>query len=100
MRARSRHRSLRRNINKFFVYVQILLLLLLAIALGVIGGTFYSVSRLLPAKVDIANYRPAEATKIFSSDGVILGSVAQENREVVSIGYPEGSSESHRSDRG
>ncbi len=69
----------------FWIYTEIIILLFLAIVLGVIGGTFYSVSKILPNGDDIANYKPAEATQIISSDGVVLGQISEENRETVSI---------------
>ena len=85
MPGRGRRNTFRRRVRIFFVYTQILMLLILAVVLGVVGGTFISVSKMLPDKVDIANYKPAEITKIISSDGVILATIAEENRELVQI---------------
>jgi len=86
MRGRGRRRRPWRGRLRFFViYTEIAALLLFAIFLGIIGGTFYSVSKLLPSSLDIASYKPTEATKIISSDGVTLAEIYEENREVVQI---------------
>ena len=86
MRAhRSRRRSWHSRFKIFGIYVQIAVLVGMAILLGVIGGTFYSVSKMLPNGLDITGYDPTEATKIISSDGVVLAQIFEENREVVSI---------------
>jgi penicillin-binding protein 1A len=84
MRNSKRRRPQRRH-RVFWIWTEIIILLFLAIVLGVVGGTFYSVSKLLPAGMDIASYKPTEATKIISYDGVILAQVYEENRETVSI---------------
>lgn len=60
-------------------------LVLLAISLGVIGGAFYSVAKMLPSSADIAEYQPTAATKIISSDGVVLAEIYEENRELVPV---------------
>ena len=87
MRTRGRRRpTWRRRVKLAFIYAEIMALLILAIGLGVIGGTFYSVSRILPSGPEIASYRPTEATKIISSDGVVLAEIYEENREFVPIG--------------
>jgi penicillin-binding protein 1A len=86
MRAeRRRRRTWRSRFRIFWVYVEIAILILMAVMLGVIGGTFYSVSKILPTGMDVASYDPTEATKIISSDGVILAEIYEENREVVPI---------------
>ncbi len=84
-RTRPLRRRLRHQFRVFFIYAEIAALLMLGILLGVVGGTFYSVSRILPSGLDVAQYKPTEATKIISSDGVILAEIYEENREVVPI---------------
>lgn len=81
----TRRRIRRRRFRLFVLYTEIIALVFLIIFLGVIGGTFVSVSRLLPSSSDIADYEPTEATKIISSDGVLLAEVFEENREVVPL---------------
>lgn len=82
---RIRRRLWRRRVKVVWLYVEVMALVLLAITLGVIGGAFYSVARMLPSSADIAGYEPTEATKIISSDGVVLAEVYEENRELVPI---------------
>lgn len=82
---RRRRRPWRRRVKVFWLYVEVLALVFLAIGLGVVGGAFYSVARMLPSSADIAEYEPTEATKIISSDGVTLAEVYEENRELVPI---------------
>jgi penicillin-binding protein 1A len=40
---------------------------------------------LLPVDAGVADYQPTEATKIISSDGVVLASIYEENREFIPI---------------
>ncbi len=82
---RHTRRPLRRRLRVFIIYMEIAALLLLGILLGSIAGAFYSLSKTLPSGLDVAEYTPTEATKIISSDGVVLAEVFEENREVVDI---------------
>lgn len=83
-RTRTR-RPFRRRLKVFIIYMEIIALVLLGILLGSIAGAFYSLSKTLPSGLDVAEYTPTEATKILSSDGVVLAEVFEENREVVPI---------------
>jgi len=82
---RRRRRPRRRRFKLIWIYIEIAALLVLAILIGSVGGAFYSVAKMLPSGLDVAGYEPTEATKIISSDGVVLAEVFEENREVVSI---------------
>ncbi|HET6454804.1 MAG TPA: penicillin-binding protein 1A [Armatimonadota bacterium] len=82
---RERRRSWRRRVKIVWLYIEVMALVLLAVTLGVVGGAFYSVAKMLPSSSDIAEYEPTEATKIISSDGVVLAEVYEENRELVPI---------------
>lgn len=82
---RRRRHPWRRRVKVFWQYVEVLALVFLAISLGIVGGAFYSVARMLPSSADIAGYEPTEATKIISSDGVTLAEVYEENRELVPV---------------
>lgn len=87
MRAERRRRHPRRTfLRRLWIYTEVTALLLLVISLTAVGSAFYSVLRLLPSSADIASYEPTESTKIFSSDGVLLADIYEENREVVPIG--------------
>jgi len=83
--SRANLRSRDRWLRRLLIYAQILLLLVLGTILGVMAGAFISVSRVLPSGADISQYRPTEATKVYSSDGVLLAKVYEENREIVPI---------------
>lgn len=81
-----RRRHPRRTLFKrFWLYTEVGLLLFLLIALTAVGSAFFSVLRMMPSSADIASYEPTESTKIFSSDGVLLADVYEENRQVVPI---------------
>lgn len=82
---RHTRRPFRRRLRVFVIYMEIIALVLLGIMLGSVAGAFYSLSKNLPSGLDIAEYAPTEATKIISSDGVVLAEVFEENREVVPI---------------
>ncbi|MHB0997833.1 MAG: transglycosylase domain-containing protein [Armatimonadota bacterium] len=86
MRSHTRRRRPKRSrFRLFWLLFQITTLLTIAIILGVIGGVFWSVSKMLPEDMDISQYKPTEATKILSSDGVVLAELYEENREFVSL---------------
>jgi len=88
MRGRERRRTrrpFRRRLRVFVMYVEVVALVLLAIVLGSIAYAFWSLSRNLPSGLDVAQYSPTEATKIISSDGVVLANIFEENREIVPI---------------
>ena len=82
---RRRRPPWRRRVKVVWLSIQVMALVLVAICLGVVGGAFYSVARMLPSSADIAEYEPTEATKIISSDGVTLAEIYEENRELVPI---------------
>ncbi len=83
---RRRRHPRRTLLRRLWLYTEVCFLFLLLVGLTAVGSAFYSVIRLLPSSADIASYEPTEATKIFSSDGVLLANVYEENREVVPIG--------------
>lgn len=83
---RHTRRPFRRRLRVFIIYLEIISLVLLGILLGSVAGAFYSLSKTLPSGLDVAEYAPTEATKILSSDGVVLANIFEENREVVPIG--------------
>lgn len=73
-----RHSRLRRIV----LGLQISVLLGFGIGIGGVVGGFITVSRDLE---DISGYSPPEVTKIFSSDGILLATVGEENREFVDL---------------
>src|SRR5207247_1996088 len=78
-------RTAKRRFKKFLLWVEILFILVMGAGVGVVAGAFYQMSKLLPPDREIAQYVPVAGTKIYSSDGVFLGSIADENREPVEI---------------
>lgn len=70
------------RLRRIVAYLQTSVLLLFGIGLGVVVAVFIDVSGEIP-KVT-AGYTPPEATKIFSSDNVLLDTIGPENREFVS----------------
>lgn len=84
-RTRKSPKRISRRLRIFMMYVKMALLLLVAFVIVVVAGAFYSLNKNLPTGLDISQYSPTEATKVFSADGVILADVYEENREIVPI---------------
>ncbi|MDH7570810.1 MAG: biosynthetic peptidoglycan transglycosylase, partial [Armatimonadota bacterium] len=77
---RIRRRKLRVVWNLLIVSI----LLSIAAALGILTATLLSISKMLPTKeIDIT--RLSEATNIYSSEGVLLARIYEENRQFVPI---------------
>jgi penicillin-binding protein 1A len=74
----------RSKLRTVLAYFQLAFLLIGGLGLGMVGAAVYRVWKVLPQNYNLKSYSPIEATKIISSDGVVLGSVYQEeNRTVV-----------------
>ncbi|HEY3298188.1 MAG TPA: penicillin-binding protein 1A [Armatimonadota bacterium] len=82
---RRRRRPRRSRFKVFLIASEIAILLTIAVILGFTVAAFFSVAKLLPASGGVGNFEPTEATKIYSSDGVVLADIYKENREFVSI---------------
>lgn len=78
---RIRSRKLRTALN----LIKIAILLVIAGALGILAATFYTISKVLPSPGELEVYVPAEATRIFSSEGKLLATVYEENRQSIPI---------------
>ncbi len=74
-----------RRIKKFILWTEILVILAMALAIGVVAGAFYNINKTLPPNSALDQYRPPAGTKIYSSDGVLLAKLADENREPVKL---------------
>lgn len=85
MRGRERRRAWRRRFKLLWIYIEMTALVLMAVSLVAVITAIYSVSKMLPTGLDIASYRPTEATKIISCDGTVLAEIFEENREVVPL---------------
>ncbi|MDO8684184.1 MAG: penicillin-binding protein 1A [Armatimonadota bacterium] len=73
----------RTKFRLLLAYAQLMLLLMLGAGIGIVGAMVYGVWKVLPHNYDMNTYSPIEATRIYSSDGILLGAVYEENREVV-----------------
>jgi penicillin-binding protein 1A len=78
-------RAFRRRIKKLVLWAEILFILVLGAGVGIVGGAFYQIRKVLPPEESLHTFKPVEGTKIYSSDGVLLASMAHENRESVPI---------------
>ncbi len=72
-----------RRAAKIASAIWVSVIMLLGGAMGVAIAVMINTTTSIP--VDVGDIRPTQATKIFSSDGVLLGTVYQENREVVRL---------------
>lgn len=77
--------TVKRRIKKFLLWVEVTLILILGAGMGVVLGAIYQMNKALPPDSKLDEYRPAVGTKIVSSDGTVLGKLAVENREPVSL---------------
>lgn len=82
---KKRRRAKPSRLRLFWIGTQITFLLAIAIFSVVIGVVFINVSSMLPSGKEIDQYKPAEPTKILSSDGVVLAELYEENREYASL---------------
>lgn len=78
-------RTVKRRVKKLLLWAEIVFILVMGAGVGVVAGAFYQMSKLLPPDQEILRYRPVAGTKLISSDGVLLGSVADENRDPVPL---------------
>src|SRR6476646_7103390 len=77
--------TLKRRVKKFLLWTEIAFILVLGAGRGVLLGAFYQMNKALPPGSVLDHYRPPVGTKIWSSDGVLLGKIAAENRELVAL---------------
>ena len=82
---KKRRRAKPSRLRLFWISLQITFLLAIAIFTVVVGAVFLNVSNMLPSGKEIDQYKPAEPTKILSSDGVVLAQLYEENREYASL---------------
>src|SRR5258708_38112001 len=78
-------RKARRRFKQFLLWAEFLFILVMGAGVGVVAGAFYPMSKLRPPDSTIAHYQPVAGTKLYSSDGVLLGSIAPENPDPVEI---------------
>ena len=71
--------------KKVLIYLFWIFLFLCLLAGGFIYGVFKSYSAGLPDINEIKNFRPSQATKIYSSDGKLIDTLYMENRTYVPL---------------
>ena len=74
-------------VSRFFYYLGLTLGGLLVVAVLVLGGYIYSVSRGLPDVDQLKNYQPPVTTRVYASNGDLLGEYARERRFFVPIAF-------------
>jgi penicillin-binding protein 1A len=74
-------------LGRFFYYFGLTLGGLLVVALLALGGYVYSVSRGLPDVDPLKNYQPPVTTRVYASNGDLLGEYARERRFFVPIAF-------------
>ena len=74
-------------LRRFFYYSGLTLGGLFIIAALVLGGYVYSVSRGLPDVDQLKSYRPPVTTRVYASNGDLLGEYARERRFFVPIAF-------------
>lgn len=73
----------RSKLRTALAYIELAILIVGGLVMGITGVAVFNAWRVLPKNYSLNTYTPIEATRIFSTDGIMLGSVFQENREVV-----------------
>ena len=70
---------------RLFRWASVCSLVALGVLIGAFGGLYYSITSLVPDRAGGLEYRPSDATRIYSSDGVMLARLFEENRDVVKL---------------
>ena len=73
----------RRATSKLVAAIWLAAITLIGAGVGGAVAIMINTTRTIP--VDIQEFRPTEGTKVYSSDGVLLGTASEENREVVKL---------------
>jgi penicillin-binding protein 1A len=78
-------RSTWRRLKKVILWAEILFILVLGAGVGIVGGAFYQIRKILPPEDEIDKFKPTQGTKILTSDGHLLARIALENRQPVDL---------------
>ncbi len=78
-------RRKQRLITVIFRWFTIGCLIVLGATIGLFAGLYFSVANLVPNAPGGLEYRPSDATRIYSSDGVLLARLFEQNRDVIKI---------------
>src|ERR1700759_3824384 len=74
-------------LRRFFFYFGLTIGGLILVVVLVAGAYVYSVSRGLPAVATLKNYQPPVTTRVYASNGDLLGEYARERRFFVPIPF-------------
>ena len=74
-------------LRRFFLYLGLTLGGLILVAVLAAAAYVYSVSRGLPAVAQLKNYQPPVTTRVYASNGDLLGEYARERRFFVPIAF-------------
>ena len=77
--------TVKRWLKRFVLWTEIALILVLVVVVGVGLGAVYQMNKMLPLGSALDSYRAPVGTKILSSDGVLLATLAIENREPANL---------------
>jgi penicillin-binding protein 1A len=78
-------RSTWRRLKKVILWAEILFILVLGAGVGIVGGAFYQIRKILPPEDEIDKFKPTQGTQIVSADGHLLARIALENRQPVEL---------------
>ena len=82
---RGRRRKPNPILNSLAIAIQFVFVVLALVILTVLGCFFYLYENLPSADSQIKEYRPPGRAMIYSSDGILLADLFQQNRKVVTI---------------
>lgn len=82
---KDRNNTLRRLILKSVRWFMVLMLIALGAAIGLFGALYYSLSNLVPQRLGNLENQVSEATRIYSSDGVLLARLYEQDRQWVDL---------------
>ncbi len=78
-------RRRRRRWKRLLAYLALFFLSLMLGAMTFVGVLYYQVAQMMPSVEVLENYKPREASYIYSADGVLLARIAEEYREPAAL---------------
>ncbi len=76
----------RKRWKRWLAYLALLMLSLMLGGMTFVGVLYYQVAQMMPSVEVLENYKPREASYIYSTDGVLLARIAEEYREPATLG--------------
>jgi len=75
----------RRRWKRLLAYLALVMLSLMLGGMTFVGVLYYQVAQMMPSVDVLENYKPREASYIYSADGVLLARIAEEYREPAAL---------------